>query len=199
MRYALQLRSIVGMLVAVHFVLSGEHAQGAESLVTNGNFQKWTDGVPDGWEVTIGAKNGADQPTSVVSSIKGPALMLRGDARTMAWYSLSQDLDLQPGDVYTLSFEAQSEGIRREGRQYDNCYVGLMSFDADGKQVDVSLEGPVTRFPLAEPPHHFSIPAERGKDPVGHLSFQNGDAASQKRQPEGGDPRPTLSWLSLTA
>ncbi len=126
---------------AVTFVfLSGAIAFGAESIVTNGDFQKWTDGVPDGWELEIGAKNGAEEPKSEVKPIKGPALMLRGDASTMAWHSVGQKLPVQPGGSYCLEFESRTKDIQRVGRQYDNCYVGIMSLDSGGKPVERKFE-----------------------------------------------------------
>ena len=108
---------------------------GAEPLITNGNFEKWTDGVPDGWEVEIGAMNGAEQPKSEVKPIKGPALMLRGDASTMAWHAVSQQVPAHPGGSYSLQFESRTRDVKREGRQYDNCYIAIMSFDKAGKPV----------------------------------------------------------------
>jgi len=129
------------MLAAIYLVfLSGAIAFGAESIVSNGDFQKWTDGVPDGWELEIGAKNGGEEPKSEVKRIKGPALMLRGDASTMAWHSVSQELPVRPGGIYSLQFESRTRDIRREGRQYNNCYVGIMSLDSAGKPVERKFE-----------------------------------------------------------
>ena len=87
----------IAFVAAIHLLLlPGAIAFGAESIVTNGDFQKWTDGVPDGWEVEIGAMNGGEEPKSEVKGIKGPALMLRGDASTMAWHAVSQEIPATP-------------------------------------------------------------------------------------------------------
>jgi hypothetical protein len=124
------------MLAAVHLVfLPGAIAFGAESIVTNGDFQNWTDGAPDGWEVEIGARNGGEEPKSEVKKIKGPALMLRGDASTMAWHAVSQEIRVRPGGSYSLEFESRTKDIRREGRQFNNCYVGVMCLDGAGNPV----------------------------------------------------------------
>jgi hypothetical protein len=137
MKHTLRVPVTAAMLVAVHLVfLSGAIVFGAESIVTNGNFQKWTDGVPDGWKVEIGATNGAKEPKSEVKPIKGPALMLRGDAATMAWHAVSQQISVRPGGSYCLEFESRTRDIRREGRQHDNCYVGVISLDSTGKPVE---------------------------------------------------------------
>ena len=132
-------------VAAIHLVcLSGAIACGAESIVTNGDFQKWTGGAPDGWKVEIGAKNGAEEPKSTVKPIKGPALMLRGDASTMAWHAVSQEIPVQPGGNYSLEFESRTRGIKREGRQYNNCYVGVIGFDSAGKRLQQKIEDVTT-------------------------------------------------------
>ncbi len=112
----------------------------AASLVTNGEFSAWTDGLPDHWIAVIGASNGANDPKSEIVRLEDAGLALRGQAATRAWHSLSQTLELEKGKTYTLAFEAQAEGIRRQGQQFDNCYVGLMSFDANGNRVDMAME-----------------------------------------------------------
>lgn len=115
-------------------------AESTESIVINGDFQKWTDGVPDGWTVEIGAKNGAEEPRSEVQLIQGTALMLRGDASTTAWHILGQEVPVRAGGTYTLEFQALSKGVQRQARQFDNCYVGVMCFDAAGKKIDMTLK-----------------------------------------------------------
>lgn len=135
MRHALWLRVAVVMPVAIHVLLSAACAAKAPSLVANGDFKNWTDGLPDGWEVTIGARNGGDEPKSKVALIKGPALMLRGDANTMAWHSVSQVFPVRTGENYYLNFETRTKDIKREAGQFNNCYVGVLSFDGAEKVV----------------------------------------------------------------
>jgi len=136
MRYRSRVPIAAAMLAAVLFMLlSGTTGLGAESLIANGSFEKWTDGLPDGWKVDVGAMNGADAPKSEVKPIKGPALMLRGDASTMAWHSVSQEIPARAGASYCLEFESQTRDVQQEGRQFDNCYVGIVSFDQAGKLV----------------------------------------------------------------
>jgi hypothetical protein len=121
-------------------LLSSNTVSGADSLITNGEFLNWADGLPAGWKVEIGAMNGGDSPTSEVKPIKGPALMLRGDASTLAWHSVSQEFQGQPGETYALEFESRVKDIKREGRQYNNCYVGIMSVDAAGKPIASEID-----------------------------------------------------------
>ncbi len=140
MRHTSPVAVAAAILATVHLAfLSGATALGAESIVTNGDFQKWTDGVPEGWKVEIAANNVAEDPKSEVKLIKGPALMLRGDASTMAWHSVSQGLSVKPGGRYRLEFESRTKDIKREGRQFNNCYVGVMCLDGDGKPVQRHL------------------------------------------------------------
>ncbi|NQT13107.1 MAG: hypothetical protein HQ582_10190, partial [Planctomycetes bacterium] len=141
MRQTSRVSVTAAVFAAVHLVfLSGAIALGAESIVTNGDFQKWTDGVPDGWKIEIGATNGAEQPKSEVKPIKGPALMLRGDASTMAWNSVNQPIAVEPGASYRLEFESRTRDIRREGKQYNNCYLGVISLNGAGKPFPPKFE-----------------------------------------------------------
>ncbi len=122
MRHATRFVAIVGLCAAVHLpFLSSDTACGADSLITNGDFLKWTNGLPDGWKVEVGAMNGGDSPTSEVKPIKGPSLMLRGDASTLAWHSVSQEFAARSGESYSLEFESRVKGVKREGRQHNNC------------------------------------------------------------------------------
>jgi hypothetical protein len=128
-------------LICVAFLAAfGSVNATGQSLVKNGDFEDWQDDKPADWQVEIGANNGGQKPVSELRRIAGPALMLRGDSTTMAWRSVSQDLSLQPQQSYTMSWEALAEGVKREGRQYDNCYVGVMHFDAAGKRLDMTIE-----------------------------------------------------------
>ncbi|MAD80412.1 MAG: hypothetical protein CMJ50_06160, partial [Planctomycetaceae bacterium] len=136
MRHTTELCAIIGLSVAIHpLFLSSVSAYGADSLISNGDFLQWTDGLPDGWKVEIGAMNGGDSPKSEVKPIKGPALMLRGDASTLAWHSVSQEFAARPGESYTLEFESRAKSVKQEGRQHNNCYVGIMSLDMAGKPI----------------------------------------------------------------
>jgi len=133
------------MLAVVCYVacISGSIAIAAEStksIVTNGDFQKWTGGTPDDWNVDIGAKNGADEPTSQLVRLNDPGLSLVGDASTTAWHILGQEVPVRAGGTYTLEFQALSKGVQRQGHQFDNCYVGVMCFDAAGKKIDMTLK-----------------------------------------------------------
>ena len=84
--------------------------------------------------------NGAESPKSEIKPIEGPALMLRGDASIMARHSVSQKFPARSGESYSLEFESRVKGIKREGRQHNNCYVGVMIFDANGQRVLTSIK-----------------------------------------------------------
>ena len=122
-------------LMVVAFVGATCRCEGAENLLANGNFTEWKDGLPANWRVEIGSMNGAEQPVSELRKIEGSAIFLSGDSSTMAWRSVSQEVDVRPGKTYVLSFDARSKGVRLEGRQRANCYCGWMSFDAAGRVV----------------------------------------------------------------
>jgi len=128
MRHASLTHIAAAKLVLGFWLLAGTSATSADSLLKNGDFQKWKDGVPEGWELTIGAMNGAEEPKSDVQWVKGPALVLSGDVNTMAWHAVGQKIPARAGGRYRLEFESRTKDVKREGRQYDNCYVGVMCY-----------------------------------------------------------------------
>ena len=113
---------------------------GKNPTIVNGDFRQWENGRPVGWTIEIGAKTGADQPVSTVRQIAGPALAVSGNEATKAWRSVSQTVDVRPGASYRLRFKARSKGIKKEGRQYNNCYVGWFSLDGSEKVIGHEVE-----------------------------------------------------------
>ncbi|MFV1963942.1 MAG: hypothetical protein ACC628_00855, partial [Pirellulaceae bacterium] len=181
MRHATRFFAIVGLLAGAFLLsLSSDSACSADSLIANGDFLKWRNGVPDGWKVEVGAMNGGDSPSSEVKPIKGPALMLRGDAATLAWHSVSQEFPARPGESYSLEFESRVKDVKREGRQHNNCYVGIMSLDATGKPIapkidDLSADADWTkhRITVAVPPNAASTKVVVFLSKTGILGVRN--------------------------
>lgn len=103
--------------------------------LTNGSFDQWEQDQPVGWDIGVGATNGRNQPKSVVRQGEGPCLELTGDARTMAWQLVSQTVSIEGGKSYRLRFTAKTEGLKREGNQFDNCYVGLFQKHLRGQTL----------------------------------------------------------------
>ena len=73
-----------------------------KSLVANGTFAQWKDGLPVGWDVSVGATDGARSPESHIDQGDGMSLKLSGDANTRAWRFLAQTMDANPGDTSSL-------------------------------------------------------------------------------------------------
>jgi hypothetical protein len=103
-------------------------------LIKNGTFADWKDELPVGWTVEIGATIGADSPKSQIKQGPGPSLELSGDAKTRAWHSVGQTIDVMPGQSLLLSYEGKAVGVKREGRQFDSCYVALFPKTTDGSK-----------------------------------------------------------------
>ena len=61
-----------------------------KNLIKNATFGDWTDDAPDSWTVSVGARNGGDAPASTVRQGEGPSLELSGNARTLAWNTVSR-------------------------------------------------------------------------------------------------------------
>lgn len=108
------------------------------SVLKNGDFNDWTGGVPDGWDLAIGASNGGPRPLSMVRQGEGPSLELSGDGQTLAWQMVSQTIPVMPGEVWRIRYMVRTRGLQREGNQYDNCFVGLFQKSAEGRVIERS-------------------------------------------------------------
>jgi len=123
--------------------------QGSPGLV-NGDFEaKPASGASiPGWEFSIGATNGGETPASEVTLHEGIAhggrrsLRFRGEASTRGWRLASQAVSPRPGGTYRLRAFAKTEGVAREGIQFENCYVGLIFLDALGQTLARRLVSP---------------------------------------------------------
>ena len=133
------------------------------NYVKNGQLNVWKGGVPASWTTEVAAKNGNDRPESEVKPLAQAGVVLSGNARTMAWKSLDQDVALTPNKTYSLSFQASTEGVKREGRQYDNCYVGVMHFDGDGTRLDMAIKDLSRVGPWRQQTIRFTTPAKTAK------------------------------------
>jgi hypothetical protein len=122
-------------LLAVQSLL----ATAAERLdLKNGSFSQWENGAPADWTVDIGARSGSDTP-SKLKPLNEEGLELSGDANTGQWKSVSQKVALTQGAEVRLQFEARTIGLKREARQFNNCYVGLAAFDGAGKRLSIQI------------------------------------------------------------
>lgn len=111
----------------------------AEPLsLKNAGFHEWEDGVPQEWSVAIGARSGGEQ-VSRMEPLAGGGVELGGDVSTGQWRFLSQKLTVPKGAALRLEFEARAEGLKQEGRQFNNCYIGLAAFDASGKRLSMQV------------------------------------------------------------
>ena len=126
-------------LLAVQFFLIPAHAQDLPTELVNGNFEKWNSSGPAGWTVEVGANNGGNVPLSIVRKGEGPSLELTGEASTMAWNSVSQSIAVQKGDTFRIKYSVKTTDMRREGGQYDNCFVGVFQKNKRGEFVSRSF------------------------------------------------------------
>ena len=106
-----------------------------------------TDPVP-GWELSIGARNGANEPVSVCEVDKKEhhgghaALHFHGEASMKAWQIATQTVEPRPGATYHLTGFTRGKNVRREEIQFSNCYVGLFLFDANGELLAREIRNP---------------------------------------------------------
>ncbi len=131
-----RLRIVAALLSVCSLVLTTPAVVAQQdNLVQHGTFEVWADGAPVGWDLGIGANNGGDSPKSVARQGEGPSLELSGDASTLAWQSVSQDVPVTAGNSYRLSYVIKTTDVRREVNQYDNCFVGVFQKDRRGQLV----------------------------------------------------------------
>ncbi len=101
-----------------------------------------------GWTLELGARNGATKPESVVEIDRkerhgGKAsLRLSGDSNTRGWLIAKQEIPVRPGGKYELEAWTKTEGVKPNGFGIDNCYVGLVFFDAAGEVVGRQFQHP---------------------------------------------------------
>lgn len=114
-------------------LLSACLADGAELLPTGPAAVK--DGAPAGWDARVGATTGSERASEVLPGPDG-GVLLRGDSRTGQWRTLARPFEVEEGATLRLSFEARASGLRVEGRQFDNAYVGVAIPLPGGKTVD---------------------------------------------------------------
>ena len=128
------------MLVVLALLAASPVSTGDE-LVVNPGFEEKAiadDPVP-GWAISLGAQNGATEPVSNVELDRGEknggrqSLHLSGDRSTRGWMILKQEIETRPGGRYYLEAMVKTEGVEPNGFGLDNCYVGLIFFDAQGK------------------------------------------------------------------
>lgn len=61
------------------------------------------------------------------------ALTLKGDGTTQVWKSVGLPLEVKAG-VLRATWKVRGNYIRKEGRQYDNAYVGIIGEEVGGKR-----------------------------------------------------------------
>ncbi len=112
-----------------------------ENLIVNPGFD-WQQKTLTGWDVQIGASNGGSAPVSNIATDNDGTLVLSGDQNTLAWNFVSQSLTVVQGDYLLFSFSAKATDVRRQGNQYDNCWVSAQ-FLKEGQVLSRSI-WPVT-------------------------------------------------------
>ena len=116
-------------------------AAAGENLIANGSFEEQGPNGALHWSFTEGARTaGATGATSEVSwpTVDGSVvLQLHGTPSTRSWTAvIANPIPVAAGDEVVLSARMKNEAVRREGNQFDNCYIGVELLDANGKRVD---------------------------------------------------------------
>lgn len=139
-------------------VLAESPIQDSQSpSVTNGSFADWENGQPVGWKTEIGATNDGETPVSKIRKGAGPSIELSGDIKTRAWNVVSQNIAVQPMQSLRLSYAAKAVDVKRDGNQFDNCYVGVF-FDTPAGVTSTPRIWPVLQQKLTNESRIFRVP-----------------------------------------
>ncbi len=109
-----------------------------QPLIQNGDFKLWEGGTPTSWTTEIGARNGyasPTNPTNTFSPLEGGGVASTGHAKVIDWRILMQRFAAKPGESFKISCRTRGVGLKREGHQYDNCWVGAFFKDAAGRRL----------------------------------------------------------------
>jgi hypothetical protein len=148
-------RYIIAFLVMVFPVVTA-YGYGAgdgvgihpESLV-NGGFESWTDSLPDGWLLGVGAEEGHTGPWSKVERIKDAkegrfAVRLSGWQGTERWYYLGQTFPAHPGDTWRISGWMRARDVDAQGHRFVNCNLFALAYGSEGERLGGSHSTIVT-------------------------------------------------------
>lgn len=141
--------AILAVWAVLVFPAPGGAAAAGKPLLANGTFRSWQNGLPVGWKVGVGARRGSGTRSSIRKDEKG-GIVLEGNARTREWRIVSQFVPCIPGDSFQLRFRAGASGIRRDPGQRDNCYVGFLFRDKNGKTVSFQIQSIRSAKPAPE-------------------------------------------------
>ncbi len=152
------------MLLSLGIVTDSAAQKRDSNRLMNGDFAVWKEGKPASWGVTVGAGRQDGKRSSIVARKNG-GVSLSGDASTETWRSLSQMITVAPGASLRVRFEARQIGVKREGNQYDNCFVGVLCEDAAGKRLALTF-GNVTSPELQVDEFSIRVPANTAQTSV---------------------------------
>jgi hypothetical protein len=145
-------------------------APAGQNLIANGSFEEQGPSGAVHWTLGEGATNGAHSPKSEVSwptVDSSVVLKLTGTSTTMSWTSVQADpVPVTPGDTLVLSSRIRTQGVKREGNQYDNCGIAMKFVDANGKRVGM------VGAPVVDGDHPWMDERVRAIVPLGAATVQ---------------------------
>ncbi|UCF04594.1 MAG: hypothetical protein JSV33_11765 [bacterium] len=140
---------IVFLAVAAHGYGAGCGAGVRPDSLVNGGFEFWTDSLPDGWLLGVGAEEGHAGHWSKVERIEDAkegrfAVRLSGSQSTERWYYLGQTFPAHPGDTWRISGWVRARDVDARGRRFVNCNLFALAFSKDGGRLGGSHSAIIT-------------------------------------------------------
>jgi hypothetical protein len=123
-----------------------EPAPAGDELLTNGSFDNWEGGRPNGWSVVISATEGEGAESSIEPGgdrKKGAhSLAMSGDASTQRWYTALQSVEVKPGEIFRFSGYLRSADVSRDGHRYSNSQAAVIAESQNGQRINMWILGP---------------------------------------------------------
>lgn len=114
-----------------------DEGESESPILKNASFEHWTDGRPDAWSITVGARRGSG-PESLVR--RGRGLQLTGEPATRVWMQASQHVTFLRSGWFRLRINGSAKDLRLDPDQFDNAHVSLTLLDEASKPLSRFVE-----------------------------------------------------------
>ena len=117
--------------IVMSFIISFVGSVGAQNLLTNGDFESWSGGIPNSWSIS-GSNLNTEQEYSIVHG-GGSSCKLLWTTTSTRW--IQQEIPVNAGAQYTFNFWAHDNEPHGRVRVYMRWY------DAAGNRIEPNSEG----------------------------------------------------------
>jgi hypothetical protein len=102
----------------------------------NIDMEIWKNNIPEGLNIGDGAFTG-DKNNNIIKRFNrdndNSCIEITGNIDTGIWKSLNRKIPHGIQDL-TVSYEVSGKDLKKEGNQFENCYIGFIYYTKDGKR-----------------------------------------------------------------